>query len=576
MLSPIEDIKSRLSVVDVVGSYVRLQKAGANFKASCPFHHEKTPSFYVSPAREIWHCFGCGASGDIFGFVKQIEGVEFPEALEILAAKAGVTLKKEDPRLVSERSRLLALIEEATRFFTAELKKRGDALAYLKNRGLAAETVASFRLGYAPAEWRALTAFLAARGYRKEEMERSGLAIRKESGEVYDRFRGRIMFPILDGTGRTIGFSGRIFETAADENGGKYINTPQTALYDKSRALYLWDRAKNAIRKKEACILVEGQMDAVMNHQAGHENAVAVSGTALGRAHLQTIKRLTSKLLFAFDSDWAGEMATKRGVDLALELGFDVNIIEVPSGKDPADAVKENPELWTRAVEGAKPIIAFFLEALRKKHAGDFRSMRHDVTQKVLPYIAVIENSVEKAHWVQEAARVLALKEDPLWEEIKKISAGKKIAVSGEEAAPALTGPGIKTRRDLLEERILGLLAWKQGELKEKFGEGAQSLFSEHHRPLLECVMKSEAAPETALLKANLEKLALEAELLYGEMERLHEEFHVLLRELEREHTKGKLELLAEDIRKFETAGDEERLLASLTEFNVLSKKLSR
>ncbi|MEK7084931.1 MAG: DNA primase, partial [Patescibacteria group bacterium] len=574
----------------------------------CPFHHEKTPSFYVSPAREIWHCFGCSLGGDVFEFIKQIEGVEFPEALEILAAKAGVILKKEDPRLVSERRRLLSLAEDAAKFFTLELKKRPDALNYLKNRGLKAETAALFRLGYAPAEWRALTAYLAARGYREEEMERAGIAIRKESGEIYDRFRGRIMFPIWDGAARIIGFSGRIFDPAADENGGKYINTPQTALYDKSRALYLWDRAKNAIRKKEACILVEGQMDAVMSHQAGHENAVAVSGTALGRTHLETIKRLTSKLLFAFDTDSAGEMATKRGVDLALEFGFDVNIIGMPAGKDPADAVKENPELWTRAVEGAKPIIAFFLEALRKKHAADFRSMRSEAAAKVLPYIAAIENSVEKAHWVQEAARALALKEDPLWEEVKKISAGRKQAASEDETPPPLAGPEVKTRRDLLEERILGMLAWKREELKEKFGADAHTFFSEHHQPLLECVMKSEATADlpaeafspsevlteegakagTASLKTNLEKLALEAELLYGEMparnasrseaggERVHEEFHTLLHELEREHIKGKLEALAEDIRKHEAAGEEADLLASLTEFNVLSKRLNR
>ncbi|MEK9166229.1 MAG: DNA primase, partial [Patescibacteria group bacterium] len=281
MPSPIEDIKSRLSVVDVVGSYIRLQKAGANYKAPCPFHREKTPSFYVSPGREIWHCFGCGNGGDIFRFVMQIEGVEFPEALEILAGKAGVTLKKEDPHMVSERKRLISLLEDAAKFFTAELKKRDDALLYLKGRGLKAESVGSFRLGYAPAEWRALTNFLAVHGYRKEEMERSGLAIRKENGDMYDRFRGRVMFPVWDGAGRIIGFSGRIFETSADENGGKYINTPQTSLYDKSRTLYLWDRAKNAIRKFDSCILVEGQMDAVMSHQAGQDNAVAVSGTAL-------------------------------------------------------------------------------------------------------------------------------------------------------------------------------------------------------------------------------------------------------------------------------------------------------
>ncbi|MEK9166530.1 MAG: toprim domain-containing protein, partial [Patescibacteria group bacterium] len=311
---------------------------------------------------------------------------------------------------------------------------------------------------------------------------------------------------------------------------------------------------------------------------------------ALGRAHLQTIKRLTPKLLFAFDTDSAGEMATKRGVDLALELGFDVNIIEVPSGKDPADTVKENPAEWTRAAVEAKPVIAFFLDALRKKHGNDFRLMRQEATQKVLPYIAAIENSVEKAHWVQEAARALALKEDPLWEEVTKLSRGKKAGVSEEETVYALSVPEVKTRRDLLEERLLGMLAWKGGELAEKLGAEAHTFFSEHHKPLLECVMRlgvlDEAAPEMAGLKTSLEKLALEAELLYGEMpaspdasrggEWVREEFRALIRELEREHIKGRLEMLGEDIRKHEAARDQAALLASLGEFNLLSKRLAR
>ena len=592
MSSPIEEIKSRLSIADVVGSYVRLLKAGVNFKAACPFHNEKTPSFYVSPSRDIWHCFGCGAGGDIFRFVAQIEGVEFPEALEILAARAGVQLRKEDPRLSSERRRLLSLTEEAAEYYEEELQKRKDVLAYLKERGLKDETVKSFRLGYAPQSWEAVLNHLSARGFRGEEVEHSGLALLSQKPEAksrfYDRFRARIMFPISDGSGRIVGFSGRIFERdlpkgeSPENAGGKYINTPQTILYDKSSVLYLWDRAKNEIRQKDSCVLVEGQMDALLSHQAGVKNAFATSGTALGRGHLALIRRLTSKLLLAFDADEAGELATKRGVDMILESGFDVNIIEVPGGKDPADAVREDPKLWEEAVLKAKPVIAFFLDLLKKKFSGDTRRFRAETSSLVLPYVAAIENEMEKAHWVQEVSKTLGLKEEPVWEEVKKARARLRKPAPAEEAsvAPAV----VKTRRDLLEERILGMLAWKRNEFLEKLNERGREFFSERHQPLLECVFKEKLPKEMRPLKASLEKLALESELLYGEMpaspdesqdrERIYEEFHNLVSELEREHAKAGLETLASEIRRLEGLGEEEKLMAVLVQFRELSKKM--
>lgn len=602
MSSPIEEIKSRLAVAEVVGSYVRLFKAGANFKAACPFHNEKTPSFFVSPARDIWHCFGCGAGGDIFRFVGQIEGVEFPEALEILAARAGVQLKKEDPRLLTERKRFLALLEEAAKYFEGELAKRKDVLAYLEERGLTHETIKNFRIGYALQSWEGLLGHLAQKGFRGEETERAGLAIISQRPEAksrfYDRFRARIMFPISDGSARIIGFSGRIFERdlpkgeAPENAGGKYINTPQTALFDKSRVLYLWDRAKNEIRKEGACILVEGQMDALLSHQAGVQNAVATSGTALGREHLRIIRRLSQKLLLAFDADQAGVEATRRGVDLALLEGFDVNIIEVPSGKDPAETIRENPSLWRETVKKARPVIAFFLENLEKKFSGDQRRLRTEANALILPYLALIENAIEKAHWVQEISKALALREEPIWEELKKFSERNKKEASLAKISATPPEPP-KTRRDLLEERILGMLAWKKSEFLEKLEEKNREFFSEHHRPLLECVLKEKLPPGSEELKANLEKLALESELLYGEMpaspdasladesrrasqggDRVHEEFHTLVTELGREHVRGRLEVLAGEIRRLESAGEETKLIKHLEEFKELSQKL--
>src|SRR3989344_3995694 len=390
MASVIDDIKARLDIVELVQSYIRLQKAGVNYKALCPFHSEKTPSFNVSPARQIWHCFGCGLGGDHFKFVMQIEGIEFPEALELLAKRTGVELRRENPKLRSERTRLSQLVEDAARIFESVLhasktpEQITAPLAYLKKRGLADETIKAFRLGYAPDSWDFLMNALSKRGYRLEEIVKAGLAVKSEQGSRYDRFRNRITFPISDASGRVVGFSGRIFDQidkadqsasglgeTADKNSfikhsdsstspvlsapAKYINTPQTLIYDKSKILYGFDKAKEAIRKENAVVLVEGQMDVVMSHQAGIKNTVAVSGTALSTDQLRTLKRLSNTIVSSFDRDAAGEIATKRSLDLAAALDVERKVAILPSGfKDAADAVLKDPEIWRRAVAEAK------------------------------------------------------------------------------------------------------------------------------------------------------------------------------------------------------------------------------
>ena len=295
MLSQTEEIKSRVDIVDLIQSYIKLDKAGINYKAVCPFHSEKTPSFFVTPSRQRWHCFGgCSEGGDIFTFVQKIEGVDFPEALEILAKRAGIQLTREDPKLSSERKRLYDICEVATKYFEKQFKENGAVEKYMKDRGVSDETLRSFRVGFAPDGWRNLMAHLLEKGFRAEDAERAGLAIKiqnqsrssQSQNPFYDRFRGRIIFPIADGTGRIIGFGGRIFEAGTKQNSAvsteaKYINSPQTPIYDKSRVLYAFDKAKQEIRKQNVCILVEGYMDTIMSHQAGFTNTVAVSGTAL-------------------------------------------------------------------------------------------------------------------------------------------------------------------------------------------------------------------------------------------------------------------------------------------------------
>ncbi len=464
MSTPVEQIKSRLNIVDIVGGYVRLQKAGSTYKALCPFHQEKSPSFTVSPTRQAYHCFGCNKGGDMFSFIEEIEGLDFPGALKVLAEKAGVELKKEDRKVTSQRERLYSVMETATRYFISRLSPEHPAYAYLTGRGLTQETITHFRIGFAPGEpegWHGLSDALHERGIKDEEIERCGLSKQseKDPSKRYDRFRSRVMFPISDASGRVIAFSGRIFGDAKDDT-AKYINSPETPLYDKSVALFGFDKAKVAIRKQNFCVIVEGQMDLVMAHQAGTENTIAVSGTALTEHHLGLIKRLTNNLVFAFDADKAGVAATEKAFSLALSLGMDVRVAVISSGKDPADLIRDDKPAWEKALLESKHFIPFLLETLMKGET-DLLKMRKAVEERVLPHIARIPSSMEQAHFVLEVARVLGVPDRSVWESLGKVRLAAQYGIP----AVATAQQPVETTSlvDRLQEEIRGLILW-QGE----------------------------------------------------------------------------------------------------------------
>lgn len=547
MSSSVEQIKARLSIVDVAQTYIKLQKAGANFKANCPFHSEKTPSFFVSPGRESWHCFGCNRGGDIFSFVMEIEGVEFLEALKILANRAGVELQPIDPKHESERAKLLNLMSDAEIFYEKELRKSQQVISYLKERGLTGETVKEFRIGFAPDGWRNLLEFLKPRGYSEEEMIKSGMAIRPDSGgRPYDRFRSRIMFPVSSASGQIVGFSGRIF--GKETEGGKYINTPQTDLYDKSRILYGFNRAKAEIRKNDYCVLVEGQMDVIMSHQAGLKNTVAVSGTALTSEHLKLIKRLTDNLVMAFDADIAGRDAMFRGIDMALAEGMEVKAAVAPFGKDPADAVRENPENWLKVVREAKNIFEFYLNSLK-----DLKQ----VEKILLPRIAALTSDIEKAKWVAEIARRFRIGEEPVWAELKKI----KFNIGGASLAPKQERR--VSRLEILKRRLVGLLLWKSESADETLRSAINSIL-EKRGTNLENLKNIKGA----------EKMVFESELIYSGKNLLEEEIEILADELEKEEIRIELEKISFDIREAEEKKDSKLLEESLKKFNELTRKL--
>jgi DNA primase len=456
MSSELEEIKSRLNIVDVISSYIKLEKAGVNYRARCPFHEEKSPSFFVSPSRQIWHCFGgCNEGGDIFKFVMKIEGIEFYDALKLLANKAGVELKhsKEWKQIKTERQILLDLCEKACLFFEYQLeksKKGQEAKEYLLKRGLKNETIKNWRLGYAPDTWQGLSDFLISRGYERKDMIKAGLSLQKD--KTFDRFRGRIIFPITSFNSEIIGFTGRIF--GKEEKGeAKYLNSPSTPLYDKSSALYGIDKAKLEIRKKDSCVLVEGNVDCIMSHQSGIENCIAVSGTALTNSHLNIIKRYSKKLVLAFDMDLAGNKATEKAIDMARKNEFEIKVIPRSADKDPADIIlKEGEGVWKKMIEESKPISEFFFEmALNNKDINSIEDKKK-ILKEFLPHVKRMESNVEQSYWVQKVADILKIKEEDVRLELRKVNV-KKEDIEKEECIIDK-----KTRRKMLEEEILALI----------------------------------------------------------------------------------------------------------------------
>jgi len=561
MSSTVEQIKSRLDITDVVQSYIKLQKAGANFKANCPFHNEKTPSFFISPARQSWHCFGCSRGGDMFSFVMEIEGIDFLESLKILADRAGVEVEKIDKNRQNERLRLLQLMDEAVKFYETELRKNADVVAYLKKRGMKGETAKAFNIGFAPAGWNNLRDYLKDKGYSESEMEKAGMAVKSAKAQAgyYDRFRSRIMFPISNASGQTVGFSGRIFGEEGTDSGGKYINSPQTVLYDKSGILYAFDKAKNEIRKKDACVIVEGQMDAVMSHQAGATNAVAISGTALTFEHLKLIKRLTEKIIMAFDKDEAGARASSKGIDMALAEGFEVKIAVSPSGKDPADAVLDNPESWLKAVSEAKKVIEFYLELFDE---------RKDIERKILPYIAVLPSEMEKAGWVKKISEKLKIKEDAVWDELKKVRLAP-VGISHQGVALMGKPPSQKqTRLEFMRNKLLGMALWQ----KDTQDNDLKPIIDEF------VALKKEEIENCPPEEKN--RLILEAELFFSGEASLANEFLKIKKEVEREEIKAELESITEKIKELEAVngledGNELKLKQYLGDFHKFTKKLN-
>ena len=458
-MDELEEIRQKISIVDFIAESVALKKAGRNFKGLCPFHNERTPSFVVSPERQIWHCFGCSKGGDCFSFLMELDRLEFPEALEILARRTGVTLtrKQTDDTAASLKKRLLALHHLAAEYYTYLFTKHpigARAREYLKERGVSEKVSQTFSLGFAPNSWENLTRYLFKKGFTYVELETSGLSLRGRSG-WYDRFRDRIIFPLKNYRGETIGFSGRVLLKSATE--AKYINSPETPIYHKGDMLYGLDITKEAIRKNDGAIIMEGEFDVISSFQAGVGNVVAIKGSALTPAQVHLVKRFTERIYLALDQDVAGDSAARRGIEIADEAGLDIRVINIPGGKDPDESARENPGVWKEATTKAIPVFDFLIDSAFKRLKGDDAFSKKKISDELLPVLAKINNTIIKAHYTKVLAGRLDISEEKVGEALGKVRQPRSFSQDATQDTEVKPIP-----EELFEEHTLGLILQMQ------------------------------------------------------------------------------------------------------------------
>lgn len=602
MNNNVEEIKSRLNIVDVVGEYVRLTKAGAHWKGICPFHHEKSPSFMVNEEKQIYHCFGCSKGGDIFSFVQEIESMEFREALKILAEKAGVQLEeyKGAPQQKDEKKRILDALELATKFYETQLWKgpgKEKVLAYLHARGIADESIQKFRIGYALNGWDNIIKFLMERGFSLSEIEKTGLVVSKNnqslvlshqsSNNFYDRFRDRIMFPVTDQMGNVVGYSARV-TPGQDETQAKYINTPESLVYHKSKVLYGLSHAKTEIKKKNYTLLVEGNLDVIAASQAGFENTVAVSGTALTPDQVTMLKRYSENIAMLFDMDSAGQQAASKSADLCLEKGMNVKIVSLEGVKDAAEAVQQDAKILQTAVKKSQSAIEYFFQLALGKNDRRTAEGKRNIVKEVLEHVARLENTIEKAHWIKKIAHEVDTEEKVVADVLKSIR-GNFSENSNRSAIEKVTS--FQKRSDVLKDTILGLVmqnpkVWK--EMAESQSKSDWAISDELNVFVLQSGMQANYSFDQMLANIGdgamierLRKIYFNTEFgflqnsaeNYSEdsSEKIKEHVSQYLKELQKE----RLQSIIKEIEKAEYSGEKEKLQKLMEQFTKLSQAIN-
>ena len=576
----VQQIKDRLSIVEVITPYVKLTRAGKGYKGLTPFGKEKTPSFYVSPDRGSYYCFSTSQGGDHFTFIEKMEGVDFKGALKILAEKAGVEIQQLRPEARAandRRDRLREAIGEAERFFAASLTENSPALVYAKARGLTDETIRSWNLGFSPDGWRGLLEHLGAAAsgttaFTVKELAAAGLVKEADEkpGTWYDRFRNRLMFPIRDIAGRTVAFTGRALDP---DDQAKYLNSPETDLYKKSEVLFGMDKAKDSIRARGFAILVEGQFDLLLLHQAGFTNTIAISGTALSSIHLGLIKRYADNLMLALDADKAGLSAAMRSAHAALSAGMRVKAVRLPAGKDPADIVSAEggPAAFAELVKSAPSAIEYFLQTLSAAETDDFKLLRR-VEETVLPLVAAVKSPLERSKYIEMVARHLSQSPEAVREALPRSDSGQgregavreaertNAADSRKNAAPPASEAisPLDSRRDFL---FAVIKAYPDTGLAERL----KIRYCE--------IINAPEFPLEALADLD-ERLLFEAEQQYGEAPS-DEAGDELLRIFELMYLRDARNHVQTELRKAESVGDSETVNDALARLQGMDSRIS-
>ncbi len=499
-----DEIKQRIDIIEIVSQYTALTKAGKTFKGLCPFHSEKHGSFFVYPQQQSWHCFGaCGTGGDVFSFVMKKEGLSFSEALHSLAERAGVIIpaRPEQERAQEEKEELYKINESAAQYYHNLLLNSPaaeKARNYIAKRGLQPKTASDFQLGYSLDSWEALKQYLLGKGYTENKLLTAGLLTQTDDGRIHDHFRGRLMFPIHDVRGRTIGFGARVL----DESLPKYLNSSQTPLFDKSECLYGIDRAAASIKQQDMVVIVEGYMDVITAHQNGVTNVVASMGTAISEKHANRLKKLAKNVVLSLDADAAGEEAMLRGVGLENALDAEVKVVILPEGKDPDEVIKENISLWRQLVKEALPIVDYTFNLVASKLDLTTARGKSLVVERLMPIVAEIGNPVRRAHYVQKLARLVRMSERYLEPILRKVNSDMTKRRTRESKPEAITYALRTVASDPVEEYLLAIL-FQHPELKNQHEYPTPEYFeSSENREIL---IKWQQADSLPSLKENLD-----------------------------------------------------------------------
>lgn len=595
-MSQIRQIKESTDIVEIIGERISLGRSGTSLRGLCPFHSEKSPSFFVNEQFQRYKCFGCGESGDVFSFLEKYEGMTFNETLKYLAERAGITLTSYQPSAEDEqRQRLLSILSLAKEYFHFLLLKHesgAKARDYLKQRGVTKESIVLFQLGYALPAWDGLMAYLhGKKKFSVGDLQLAGLVVSGRNGKEYDRFRDRIMFPLTNHRGQVVGFSGRTLDADAKE--AKYINSPETQLYHKSEMLYGYSELFQEIRKKKEAIVVEGEFDVISSAQAHVNNVVAIKGSAITSQHLQLLQRAADKVLFSLDMDSAGVAATKRAIQMAGEVNIDIRVVVIPQGKDPDELARNAPKEWREAVKSSISAYEYLIRAAAKQHDTKTAEGKRAVIDDLAPIIGNIGHAVEQDVYMKRLATVLEVREELVRQDIQKYRS--HITKGGKPRATEKSAPNIEpktlSRQEKLEAYLLFLLLHGPensllGKIAEVDGvEWATPGVNHLLQQLAKSLPKSTLNQAVAELSADQQQLVFELSTQPEYLDmledlKIEEEWQKMRSDLRQEQTKSRLEHINRELEELERKGittpeQEAQQTTLLQEIVQLQKKLS-